>query len=542
VAFVLYLSQNFCIRHKNFKKLDPQRTGSFSKILDFIKLHKRWTWIIVVALVLGTSAYAYSSYNVNKSTINLITDTVGRHDIRQTVYSTGEVKSSTDLNLSFKTGGIIKTVSVKVGDKVKEGQILAQLELKDQNAALTSAKGALAQAQANYDKIVAGASNEQVAVAQAAVDAAKKSLQSTISQQQVGVANALSALNNSSLTAVPANSQAAGVIVTVSGTYTSSQQGTYTLTGQTSGSGVTLSYSGLESGNLNIQANVPIALGTRGLFIQFSTTINVSGNTWTIEIPNKQAQNYVTNLNTYNSALSTQNAAIGAAQSALDQANANLALQKAHAQPADVESARAQILIAQGQVESAQAGIDNGTIIAAADGTITKIDGQIGLLVVPQQEIMVLQNIEQLHLESNIPEANILNIKPGQNVEITFDAFGSQAHYTGKVTNLDISSTTISKEVNYKLKASLDNLTNIKPGLTADMTILIGEKNNVLGVPASAIIDENGKRYVGVVTNAKEKTYVKLPVTVGLYGNNGIVEITSGLSEGQTIVTYVGNK
>jgi HlyD family secretion protein len=83
---------------------------------------------------------------------------VEKQDIKSTVLATGQVVSETDLNLSFKTSGIVEQVLVKEGEKVKPGQVLARLSQRDQLATLTSARGALAQAQANYNKVLAGAS------------------------------------------------------------------------------------------------------------------------------------------------------------------------------------------------------------------------------------------------------------------------------------------------------------------------------------------------------------------------------------------------
>ncbi len=363
---------------------------------------------------------------------NILTDTVKRQNLKQTVLATGQVVSSTDLDLSFKVGGIVDKVNVKEGDKVKAGQVLANLAQADQAAGLTQAQGALAQAQANYNKVLAGASNEDIAVAQVALDNAKTSLANAIAQQKVLVANAYSALLNSTLTAVPSPTNASGVTITVSGTYTGTDQGVYGISIYSTGSGQKFNVTGLETGSGDVKA-VPIPLGTRGLSIQFSSIGVNAGDSWTITVPNTQSSTYVTNYNAYQAALQTQLTGVAAAQSSVSAAQANLDLKKAQARPADVQAAEAQILIAQGQVQAAQAALENTIIRAPADGTITSVDIKVGEQATPSKEAVILQDVGNLHIEANVSEANIASVAPDQTVDVTFDALGPDRQFMATV-------------------------------------------------------------------------------------------------------------
>ena len=71
------------------------------------------------------------------------------------------------------------------------------------------------------------------------------------------------------------------------------------------------------------------------------------------------------------------------------------------------------------------------------------------------------------------------------------------------------------------------------------MTIMVAKKSGVLAVPSSAIINQNNNQYVRVVDDVKKGTYHQVQVQTGLNADGGLVEITSGLSEGQTVVTYI---
>lgn len=485
---------------------------------------------------------------------NVTTETVAVKDLVQTVLATGQVVSQTDLNLSFKASGSVRKVAVKVGQRVKEGDVLANLDQKDQAAALTSARGGLASANANYRRVLDGASSEEVQVAQAAVtlaqvtlDSAKKSLQNTKQQQQILVDNAYRSLLNSSPEAAPASSNLSGGSIAVSGQYADTQEGTYTI--RVGSNGARFDLLGLESGTFDLTKGQSTPLGTRGLEITFSNASYINGEIWTIDIPNKQASTYTTNLNAYNAALETQRSsitaaenAVASAQASVDQAIASLNLKKAAARPADVASAQAQVLSAQGQVQTAEAALENTIIRAPSNGTITKVDIKVGEQATALKPVVILQDPESLHIEANISEANVTNLRTGQKVTITLDAV-PEKEYLGEVQFVDPASTVVSGVVNYKVTVTLNKSEEIKPGMTANLSILVAEKQNAVAVPLRAVIQKNGNgKVVRVVTDAKKKTYEERKVVTGLEADGGMVEIVSGVSVGDEIVTLVKDK
>ncbi|KKP30583.1 MAG: Efflux transporter, RND family, MFP subunit [Candidatus Nomurabacteria bacterium GW2011_GWF1_31_48] len=123
-----------------------------------------YSMVIIILVFIG--------YTIAKSTdnsANITTDTVKLMDLKQTVLATGQVTSNTDLNLSFFSSGIVRSLNVKVGDNVKKGQILATLDQGNELASLTSARGAVAAAQARYQRILDGASNEEIILSKIAL-------------------------------------------------------------------------------------------------------------------------------------------------------------------------------------------------------------------------------------------------------------------------------------------------------------------------------------------------------------------------------------
>ncbi len=551
-------------------------------------LQKRYIFGLIALIVIGGVAYKVTRPKVDAS---IQTDTAKQQDLKKTVLATGQVTSQTDLGLNFRGSGIVQKITTKVGAQAKQGDILATLDQKDQAASLTQARGSLASAQANYNKVISGASgpdidvsravvasaqvaldnakastNSVVASAQVALDNAKKSFTDTQRQQASLVKNSYSVLLNSGLSAVPGNSNLSTTVVTISGNYTGGE-GSYKITAFNDGSEPRFVASGLESSN-GLMRTAPVSLGAKGLYVQFSNTTAYSGDFWIVDIPNTKSASYTSNLSAYNSAVQNQSSAISAAQnlinstqsayeqasvsaagsvtiaqSALDQANSQLALKQQQARPADVAAARAQILSASGQVQAASANLENTVIRAPSNGTITTVNIKVGEQAIPGAiAAIVLQDVDNLHVEANISEANIASVQVGQTVSFTFDALGPDRTFNGLVQLIDPASTVVSGVVNYKVTAGVDKLPEIKPGMTANMTILVGQKAHVLSIPQRAVLSHDSKKFVRVITDSQKKTYEEKEVTTGMDADGGLVEVVSGLSAGQEIVTFIAAK
>ena len=98
---------------------------------------------------------------------------------------------------------------------------------------------------------------------------------------------------------------------------------------------------------------------------------------------------------------------------------------------------------------------------------------------------------------------------------------------------------------NYELTTEYnidENLIDLSPSKRAECVKIIidnAKKDNVLAVSSTAIINKNNKQYVKVIDNPKNKTYHEVLVQTGLQADEGMIEIISGLNEGQQIVTYM---
>ena len=66
---------------------------------------------------------------------------------------------------------------------------------------------------------------------------------------------------------------------------------------------------------------------------------------------------------------------------------------------------------------------------------------------------------------------------------------------------------------------------------------MVDQKDNVLYIPTRNIIDDNGNKFVKIVTNEKTGEFKEIGIVTGLKGSDGRTEILSGVSDGQKILT-----
>jgi len=508
------------------------------KIPKFLR-RKRNIWIIAVIIILVIGGYFIFGRRNNTSSIQ--TGFATKQNLQETVLSTGQVISETDINLSFQGSGVVDKISVKEGDKVEQGQILASLDESGALATLTSAKGALAQAQANYEKLLAGATPQNIKTVQDSINSSKQNLTNAYN-------GAVNTLNN------------AYTVIYNASTFVKTLQDKYFLVQNTQGIQVTNAKNDINSNMQTVQDDLNMVEASMApedidnAVAQAVLSLNdVYDDINVIRAQCDQETYYYivtaadkTSLDTQKTYINTALTGVTALQQNI--ASLKLALQTAEDQlnvttapptRADIDLAKAQILSAQGQVDSAQTVLNNLIITAPEPGTITQVDIKVGEQATPSKEVMVLQDINNLHAEADVSEANVASLQVGQSIDYTFDALGPDQHFAGKVLSINPASIVISGVVDYLVKGSLDNIPGIKPGMTANMTILVAQKDNALAVPSTAIINNNNKQYVRVIDNPKTLAYHQVEVQTGLQADGGLVEIISGLNDGQEIVTYI---
>ena len=339
------------------------------------------TLSLIVALAVGIFGYLQ------------INEKVAAPVIPESTQSNVTNLSSGNLTLGFLASGRIKSVSVKAGDTVTKGKVLAELDAGNTLGALTQARAAYTGAQANYQKVINGATGTTIDVAKAALNTAKTNLEQVTNQQNTLIINARRKLYSDGLVAVSDDDTRRNIVPTITGNYDGAQEGQYEIYFADFNALYNrneISFRDLEKG-IAEKSDLPQKFGTKGLLIAFPEADYRLDDRWTVDIPNKNGTNYVANLNAYQSAIQTKDQAIATAQATLDQANANLASIVTAARPEDVAGAQAQVNNALGAVQIAEAAYNNTIITAPIDGTVTSVVITAGQIAAPNAPAIELK-------------------------------------------------------------------------------------------------------------------------------------------------------
>lgn len=173
-------------------------------------MRKRYKIIIAAVLVV----IAIIIYNSTKEKpLQYTSAKVEKGDVVQTVSATGAVEAAKKIDLKFMSSEKIKEVNAKVGDFVKERDVLAKLDTSKLDTQLSQSRAALVAAQANLETVLNGSTDEQVRVAATAVEnaeialkSAQQNLEDTESSTEREIASAESSVSSAQVSLNNANS------------------------------------------------------------------------------------------------------------------------------------------------------------------------------------------------------------------------------------------------------------------------------------------------------------------------------------------------
>jgi HlyD family secretion protein len=232
-----------------------------------------------------------------------------------------------------------------------------------------------------------------------------------------------------------------------------------------------------------------------------------------------------------------------ASQLDLDQATAELA------------QAEATVTIKKAMLESARTNVGYCKITAPVDGIVIARDVDTGQTVIAAMSTPVLftvaQDISKMYLKADVSEADIGQVREGQPVDFAVDAFPDDLFH-GTVTQVRKSPTSTQNVVSYQTIISVNNPDQkLFPGMTADVSILVADRENAIKVPNTALryTPPDNALYVDppikglqrnrrlIYTLSADGTKLK-PVIVKTGITDGVnTEIVEGLGEDARVVT-----
>ncbi len=429
------------------------------------------------------------------SAVQYITATAAVTNVTQSAVATGAVAPHATYGLTFGHDAVIagsssssnnsaagsstwpvSAINVKVGDKVTKGQVLAVADSATATQALSAAQSNLAIAQARLASDQAGLTPLNKAMAQLSVTQAEQQLSNarvsqsdTRYQNNLNIANANTALSQAKATL--AADQA-------SGTATAQQ------IAQDHASVTNASQNLTQTKAKASQSNSQAAQGVTSASLQLTSA----------------RQGYQSKIvPTPTLTILSDQAAVASAQTA---------------------------------AASAQATVNLAQIVAPADGTITAVSLVLGIDA-PSGDAIQMQ-AGPMQVTASFAETDLPALKVGQAASIAITATAEST--TGKLTQIDPVAATSgsSSVVTYSVVITLDSTpADVQTGMSASVSITTAEADNVLAVPAIALVGANGSYTVRVM--GTDGSISSVPVTVGLTTTQ-YAAITSGINAGDAVV------
>jgi HlyD family secretion protein len=205
------------------------------------------------------------------------------------------------------------------------------------------------------------------------------------------------------------------------------------------------------------------------------------------------------------------------------------------------DAQRALIKKAEDAVAVINTQIGQTTIYSPMAGMIVGKNVEVGENVAANQTVVTVSTTGGIEIELDVSESDIVDVKVGQKAKLTFDALSSDEVLEGEVVEIDPAATVIQDVVYYKVKVKLSSPDDrLKIGMSVDADINVAQKDNVVMIPARAVKTEGNQDYVEILK--EDNTTERVNVKTGFKGDEGMVEITSGLQGGENVVVLSSEK
>ncbi len=450
--------------------------------------------ISVLILGGGGGYYAFANRSAAVATSSYLIGEAKIGDVTKTVTATGTLQNKNNVNMSFGTAGKLAALHAKVGDAVKKGQVLAELDKKVLQNQVDSARANLKSAQAKLDLLRQGPASADLA-----------SLQSQVTRAEVDLENAKRNLESARLNVDDSYLDSQVRIAADQMELAQNHYDTISKTGDALQ--IAMAKVQLDQANKN-----------------YSSAIAAKSNISEAQTQFQSAQN-----------------AVRTAQAAYDSAVIQLKSKQEPPTAADLAQAQATVEQAQASLSTAENNLAQATLTAPFNGVVTSVNVREGEQVGGTATVVSIQSTESaLQLEVPIDEADIGAVKIGQKVAATADSIAGR-RFDGSVEQIAPTGTTQNNVTTFSVTiAFTGNVSELKVGQSMTANILIEKRTGVITVPSEAIRGIGRQRSVQVLNSDKEPP-VQVQVETGL-DDGTAVEIKSGLTAGQKIVLGTRSK
>lgn len=208
----------------------------------------------------------------------------------------------------------------------------------------------------------------------------------------------------------------------------------------------------------------------------------------------------------------------------------------------EIKALEAQLASARAQYEKAEKQYGRTNVKAEMDGIVFSVEVSEGDQMVSRNRILTLGNPDKLEVAANISEGDSGRLKVGQRAEIRAAAV-PDSKYRGTLTMAAPGAVVRNNErggssIEIPIIVSVEGDTSgLRPGYTADISIITTEKKTALVVPYESVIEKDGKKIVLVIENERAKEVeIKTGLNTEIY-----TEVLEGLKEGDRIIVSPGD-
>lgn len=204
--------------------------------------------------------------------------------------------------------------------------------------------------------------------------------------------------------------------------------------------------------------------------------------------------------------------------------------------------AKAQLKQAEANLDYAQVQLGYSRIFSPIEGTIASVSTQEGETVsasLSSPTFVTIIDLNRLEVQAYVDETDIGKIRVGQEALFTVDSYGD-TDIRGRVTAIYPKAVIQDNVVNYIVTLEIQDRQGaiLRPEMTANVTLFLELRKNVLAVPANTVIREGGERFVTVL---QQDQPVRRKVKTG-WKDDGMLEIISGVEENERIVLPVSSR
>lgn len=206
---------------------------------------------------------------------------------------------------------------------------------------------------------------------------------------------------------------------------------------------------------------------------------------------------------------------------------------------ADVDALAAQLRAAQAQVVMAQEQANMSNVYAELSGVVEEVNVNVGEFFSPQsagnpRTGIRIVNLSNLKIVTNVPENYAASIKKGDKVEVVVPESG-KPFFPSVISVVGTSIDPVTRSFTAEAKLPSDPV--LKPNQTATMKILDYEAKGAVTVPVNVVQSDEKNKYLYVVEKTGDKMVARKKIVIVGQAYNGYMEIKSGLSGGDVIVT-----